>query len=270
MHENSESFLECTYSDKQTQCERHLHNAYELIYIYEGSVRINIGESCYDKGPNTAIFISKLEQHNLQIIEGYYRRSFILLTPLQLDRAIDDPKLKSVFISRPKWFCHAFDLSENAAEAQALMSAIFKENINPGWFSKSVLFDLFELFIILCYRTRKEQFPLPSKKFTRAIYDVQKFIDSHFTEDIKLEELSARFYISSSYLSHAFREWTGCSPKQYIMKSRITYAKELLITTDLNVSEVAVRSGFGDTSNFIRSFKKETSETPKHYRTNNK
>lgn len=266
MKSDKRAFLECAYSDKQIQYERHFHNAYELVYICEGTVQFKIGESCYDAGPHTALLISKLEEHNLRIIDGYYRRYYILLTPLQLDRNIKDPKLRSVFISRPKDFLHAFDLSAVSGNAEALMETIHTEYVNSEAYAQHASSNLFELFMILCYRAKKEQFPLSSKKLKNEIYEIQSYLDRHFTQKISLEDLAERFYISSSYLSRTFHEWTGSSPKQYIMKSRIAYAKELLITTNLSVSEVAIRSGFGDTSNFIRSFKKETHETPMQYR----
>lgn len=270
MDTDKKSFLECSYSDRQTPYERHFHNAYELVFICEGRVRFEIGQSCYDVGANTILFISKLEEHNLRILSGTYRRYFILLTPSQLDRLIDDPKLKSVFISRPSGFCHAFDLNIYADRVGGLLENMLLEHQHPGSFSRHASQSLFNLLMILCYRAKKEDFPLPSKRFSRAVFDIQKYIDRHFTEEINLEELSARFYISPSYLSHTFREWTGSSPKQYIMRSRIAYAKEILITTDLSVSDIAVRCGFMDVSNFIRSFKKETSQTPMQYRFNNK
>lgn len=268
MDNDIKPFVECKYSEKQIQHERHSHSLYELVYVCEGTVRFSIGDSCYDAGPHTSLFISKLEEHNLKIINGFYRRFYILLSPSQLSKIIKEPKLKSVFISRPKGFCHAFDLSGVSSQTEALMNAIYSEYLNPGAYSNNILSDLFEMFMVLCYRAKKEQFPLSSKKISDVVYDVQYYIDRHFTEKISVDELAEQFYLSPSYLSHAFREWTGNSPKQYIMKSRIAYAKELLITTDLSISDVALRSGFYDTSNFIRYFKKETNTTPLRYRHN--
>lgn len=96
--------------------------------------------------------------------------------------------------------------------------------------------------------------------------EAQAYIDAHFCEALPLKKLARRFYISPSYLSHAFRDWTGYSPKQYIMLSRLSYARELLLTTGDGVAAVAARCGFGDVNNFIRSFRQETGLTPAAYR----
>lgn len=266
MESENKVFLECTYSESQIPFERHFHNAYELIFICGGAVRFEIGEFCYNAGPNTVLFISKLEEHNLRILNGFYRRYYIILSSSQLNRLIEEPKLKSIFISRPAGFRHMFDLSQYSNEINTLFSSMVNEYEHPESFSRYALTNLFGLMTLLCYRACEDQFRLPSKKFCRAVYDIQKYIDGHFSEEINLNDLAARFYISPSYLSHAFREWTGISPKQYIMRSRLAYAKELLIKTDLPVAVIASRCGFNDVSNFIRSFRKEAYETPLQYR----
>ncbi len=76
------------------------------------------------------------------------------------------------------------------------------------------------------------------------------------------------FYLSPSYVSHAFRDRTGYSPKQYLVLCRLFYARELLLTTTQSVSQIAVRCGFGEVNNFIRTFRKHTDTTPAKYRRN--
>ena len=212
------------------------------------------------------VFISKLEEHSVQIVKGDYLRYYIQLSPDQLNGFLDDPKLKSVFISRPVGFRHCFDLSPVAPQVEELIAEIAGEFDHPSSFSRHYIAALFSQMMILCYRVRKEQFPLPPKTFGTAIFEAQKYIDSHFTQRLPIDDLARRFYISPSYLSHAFHEWTGYSPKQYIMLSRISYAKELLINEKLAVMDIAARCGFCDVNDFIRAFRKQTGVTPNLYR----
>ena len=58
----------------------------------------------------------------------------------------------------------------------------------------------------------------------------------------------------------------GYSPKQYIQLNRLSYAKELLETTSLQVSQIAVQCGFGDVNNFIRAFQEWFGMPPNHFR----
>ncbi|MDD4413763.1 MAG: AraC family transcriptional regulator [Oscillospiraceae bacterium] len=264
--ELKESLLKLNDSAQQVPYDCHFHNAYEMIFVYEGTVEFKIGGSCYQAGPNTMLFISKLEEHNMRIVNGCYRRFTLLMSPSQLEQLIDDPKLRSVFISRPPGFRHAFDLSRYADRVKELLEEMRNEYESPDCYSKQALSEMLGLLMILCYRACKEQYPFASKQYVQAVFDVQNYIDRHFTENIRIKELASRFFISVSYLAHSFREWTGSSPKEYIMRSRIAYAKELLINTDLSVAVIAGRCGFGDVSNFVRSFKKEVSQTPFGYR----
>ena len=216
------------------------------------------------------LFISKFEEHSMRIIDSPYRRYYIILNPSQLDSLIGDPNMKLIFINHSEEFNHTLDVSARVGEVNMLFEAMMKEYKNPEAYSNLALADYFRLIMILCCRIKTKQYPMPDTKIGHAIIDVQKYIDLHFTEDIRVDVLAERFFINASHLSHTFHKLTGNSPKQYIMRCRISYAKELLLNTNLSVAEIGVRCGFGDVSNFIRSFKKETSETPFRYRSMNK
>ncbi|MFR6258370.1 MAG: helix-turn-helix transcriptional regulator, partial [Anaerovoracaceae bacterium] len=104
------------------------------------------------------------------------------------------------------------------------------------------------------------------KPVQESIYQVQKYIDQNFAQDIKIKELAEKFYINFYYLSHTFKELTGYSPKQYLLLNRLTYSKELLAQTSLSVGEIAMRCGFSDANSFIRTFRRHYGTTPSQYR----
>lgn len=257
--------LSCEYSTGETPCERHFHNSYELVYVCAGRARFRLGAAEYDAKPHSLLFIGKFEEHSVKTADGY-RRYSVRVSPAQLDRLLDEPGLKAVFVSRSPRFCHCFDLTPAAERVEFLFSRMAEEYRNPSVFCDTYLSALFREMMVLCYRLCGEQFPRPSRPVGDAVFAAQKYIDLHFAQNLSLGELSQKFYVSSSYLSHAFRDWTGLSPKQYIMLSRISCAKELLVSEGLPVAETAARCGFGDVSNFIRSFKSETGVTPNTYR----
>ena len=290
-----QALLDCSYSDESATFERHFHNAHEIIYVCDGSVGLQIGGSSYTIGPETLVFIGKLEEHKLQVISEPYRRYFLQLTPAQLDHATGDPMLKSIFLSRPNGFCHSLNLSGTSipvwGNTESVFQAMLTEHRSDLPYANSTAMALLKLLLIhcyrispasfpfstkrgrkwwcfwkMCYRISPASFPFSTKRFGKPINEIQQYIDENFTKDIRLDDLATRFYISPSYLSHSFREWIGSSPKQYIVRSRIAYARELLVTTSDPVNDIALRCGFGDTSNFIRSFYKETAMTPLQYR----
>ena len=163
-------------------------------------------------------------------------------------------------------FSHCLSLGGRERDAEALLGELERESHAPEPFRDQRLAALFRLFMILCYRACKNQFPLSGEAVPDSVQRIQAYLDTNFSEPLKLEELARKFFISPSYLSHSFRKWIGCSPKQYLMLCRLSYAKRLLLTTDRSVAEISDFCGFQDTSNFIRSFKGETDTTPAEYR----
>ena len=93
-----------------------------------------------------------------------------------------------------------------------------------------------------------------------------QYIDRHYTERITLEQLAQRTHISKSYLTRRFRQFTGETVITYINRLRLHYARELLISTDRTVSEIAWDVGFESPKYFHRVFKRETGMSPAGFR----
>ena len=74
--------------------------------------------------------------------------------------------------------------------------------------------------------------------------------------------------LSTDYFSHQFKTLTGYAPVQYLNRLRIEKAKELLLTEDLSVSEVAALVGYKDPLYFSKAFKKATGSSPKMFHGN--
>lgn len=92
------------------------------------------------------------------------------------------------------------------------------------------------------------------------------YIATHFREHISLQYLSNLCYISPSYFSRLFARQTRETFPQYILNLRVAYAKQQLSTTDKSIAEIGLDSGFGDSSHFIKTFKKIEGVTPLQYR----
>lgn len=95
---------------------------------------------------------------------------------------------------------------------------------------------------------------------------VKTCVAKHYSDELSLESLAARVYMSPSYLSRVFKRETGENLSIYIQNVRIDAAKTLLRTTSLRTYEVAERVGFSDPVYFSRIFKKITGVKPKDFR----
>ena len=98
------------------------------------------------------------------------------------------------------------------------------------------------------------------------IIEAVETIRNNYSKKISIEKLAGQSHLSKYYFSRIFKDFTGQSPYEYLIFCRINESKNLLIGSDINVSEVSLMCGFEDTSNFIRYFKKFTGTTPGAFR----
>ncbi len=92
------------------------------------------------------------------------------------------------------------------------------------------------------------------------------YLQTNFTEHIETTTLASMCNLSSDRFLHVFKAHIGTSPHQYLLMLRIERAKELLLSRELSVSDVASMVGFEDAFYFSRIFKKITGFSPRDFR----
>lgn len=97
---------------------------------------------------------------------------------------------------------------------------------------------------------------------------IKKYIDQHYVEPITLQSMGEALHISPYYLSHVFKQMSGYSPVQYLLRRRIGEAQTLLITTDLSITRIAEMVGYDTQSYFNLQFTKNVGMPPNKYRQN--
>ena len=109
---------------------------------------------------------------------------------------------------------------------------------------------------------------LPEQEDERGeINDMLKYI-SNSPIDVSLEKIARKLGRSNSYVSHLFKKKTGRSLRAYCNDLKLLCAEKLLRSTDMPVTEIALESGFEDTSYFIRLFREKYGQTPYKYKKN--
>jgi AraC family transcriptional regulator len=100
---------------------------------------------------------------------------------------------------------------------------------------------------------------------SRACARAVDLIEARFAHTVTLQDLSDAAGVGPRQLCRAFREGTGMSPHQYLLRCRIEHAKHL-IGRGLALTEVALSSGFADQSQLTRTFVRHVGTTPGRYR----
>ncbi|MBR7927575.1 helix-turn-helix transcriptional regulator [Aerococcaceae bacterium zg-ZUI334] len=104
------------------------------------------------------------------------------------------------------------------------------------------------------------------KDYNPIISNITEFLMFHYSEEISLTALANKFNVSDSYLSKLFIKETGETIKQYIAKLRCKKAADLLIETNMKISQISEFVGYLDNNYFIKVFKKLYNQTPSEYR----
>ena len=100
----------------------------------------------------------------------------------------------------------------------------------------------------------------------KAIRQVKAIIHASLDKELSLSYLAEMLYMHPKYLSVLFKKETGQNLSEYVTKSRIEKAKQLLQETNLKIMEIADLCGFHNTRYFMTVFKQQTGQTPTAFR----
>ena len=244
----------------------HVHNCYEIIYLRQGTLKVQINTLHYETTGPSLIFLSKLEHHSLQVVSSTYERYWLCISPSAAGNLIHNYTLLSLLSNRPAEFCHILDASSFSQEADRIFSACVGEfGSNLPYSAEKQAALLSELLVLIC-STKPPLFAAENNKSISVIWRIQCHLEQHYEEKITLSSLAAEYHISASYLSHLFKRITGYTILQYLTMYRLSVARKLLCETDLSVTEVVYATGFSDCSNFSRLFRRELGCSPLEYK----
>ncbi|MGU3472349.1 helix-turn-helix domain-containing protein [Paenibacillus sp. D51F] len=98
------------------------------------------------------------------------------------------------------------------------------------------------------------------------IAEMISYIDGHLEEDLSLQTLASRFFLSREHVSRRFRQETGNTLSDYVEKLRMDKASRLLLGSSLKIAEISSQVGYSDEKYFSKVFKKHSGCSPGQYR----
>jgi AraC-like DNA-binding protein len=113
---------------------------------------------------------------------------------------------------------------------------------------------------------RKLTRPTLSARDRRRAVAAAMWIDERSHEDINLETVADQVGLSSFHFLRQFANALGVTPHQYLVRSRLRRAARLLADDDCSITDIAIDVGFGDLSNFVRTFHRAAGVSPRHFR----
>lgn len=254
----------------------HVHQTVEFLMVLEGTLEIreayqtqilNDGD-IHIFNPPDLHSITGLSQTNcvltLYADLSYLTEQYPAIKNISFLCDCDNQKGSSIELLRRSLADIYFHFNDNQYTDPALLTEDLDRLVN-------LLLDSFQLFRWLPDGRDHYFYGCPQEFHINAFHAerirrVQEYIYSHYAENITLSGLAQHEYLSTYYLSHFIRQATGLSFQQWLSAVRAEAAEKLLVSTDKNISDIALEVGFASTKYLISHFKKWYGTTPSKYR----
>ena len=251
---------------------------YRLYYIENGRGRVYINNVVYDLLPGQLFLIPKFAFHSYEcddFMDHYYICFFDdlngvpgVLNPLQLNlqpeaapmdfslikRYLELNPYKSLQVVDPQSYDNTKSLYENRTEKNLSQLSHTIE-------SHGILLQLFSRFI-----TEASMSQLHGSNSYIKLDEVIQYIHKNLDKRITVIELSERMCLTPDHFSKVFKKIIGVPPCEYIQMKRIERAQAMLISSKLNIMQIAECVGIYNPAQFTRLFSKLTQCSPREYR----
>lgn len=240
---------------------RHWHTGIEILYFSGGESKLWVNGNKITIKDEGIVLVNSNEPHQMIYYDAEQPRGCTITISYeymkQLYRNLDQCYFvldeNHPFYERLKW------------NMKELLSVYQRRERNEFYYIK--LNNIInEIIYLLFTEFRVENGVLDTRKYAKRYRDIIQYIEEHYKENLKMEQLADKFGFSKEYFSRSFKKYMNVNFRQYLTQRRLIEAESLLKTTDWQIEEIALESGFADAKAFYTAFKKEFQMTPSAYR----
>ena len=248
----------------EAKVDYHYHEFYKLLFFVSGQGEYFVEGKRYSLVPGDVVLIGKHCVHRPEFEPNISCERIILyISPEFLERESSAScKLTDSF---SKEYDHV--LRPNDKIRQTLFSVVsnIEQELSSNRYGNEIASTgmLLRLLVEIARSMfRKEvQKPSPMLPKSRRMLDIMHYLDAHLTEELNIDTLAEKFYISRFHMMRRFREETGTTIHSYISDHRLMFARDL-ISQGIPSTEACFQCGFGSYSSFSRAYGKFFGTTP--------
>lgn len=251
----------------------HVHDWYELVYVYCGQGTFFIDHTFYEKRAGDWFVIPGNTIHrSFPLMEDPVTSTAIFFSPLLIQQAS---------LGEPFSYLHLFETAKKqkayrieipTSESLALQHMM--EEMHAEWTAQhagrrhAIVLLLHRILLRLnrCVRDGGRAAGSDIPVGPVWMKEILRTIDENPGGELGLSALARLAAVTPAHFSRVFKGLTGMNLTEYVAAKRIIRAKELLLSSDRNVSAIAAECGFESLPHFHRTFKKITGATPAAYK----
>ncbi|WP_169834392.1 AraC family transcriptional regulator [Paenibacillus donghaensis] len=262
------------YTDDHYKGYYHWHQCCEIMLIHAGTGNVVVNQQMYDIRRGMLFFFQPYQLHRIYSEvspDRPFKRSIFYIDPHVAEKLLTGfARSKTMFSSlwQGKDTLGAFDLQDQAAVMEWVLDTYQQSSRSPEEDTESITLLLLQLLSCIGdgHRNLLQRSELRPLRYSETI---MHWIEDHYHEEVKLDQLAEETHLSKSYVSRIFHQETGSRLVDYLTARRIKQACRLLSTTDLSVEQIGIAVGFPNASYFNQLFKKVLGTTPLKYRKSN-
>ena len=234
----------------------HVHEWYEIIYFLEVDAKYIIEGKFFSLKPGDVIVIRRNQMHRVFHNSSKRYRRFIFSVHSEFFETCGCKEYEADFLCAKNNKIDAAIVQASGLQDAFLRAQKYSNNFTD-WDSLIARTIMIEILYLMNQVTTFSE----GRTINKQLTDVINYISENFTQNITLDELVERFFISKYHLCRSFTKATGLTVYQYITKKRLLYAKEL-VAEGKHIGEAASLSGFNTYSSFYRAYIKEYGVPP--------
>lgn len=257
-------------SDGHFGNELHYHDHYEIFFSLSGNLRYTIEGQSFNLEVGSMLIIPPYEFHRLdEQMDGHAERIGLRFDAKILNElSVENCDLSMCFDKYSPKFKYLLQLSESQKrELYYLLQGLINEQDNQAFGKALAAKSLLTQFLIILNRTAIENEDIvdySDDPFSHLVRQVLDYMELHYSEDISLEQLENKFFVSRHKITQQFTKLVGYPPYRYLLNLRLRNAQRLLKKGE-NPQQVATNCGFTDYSNFYRRFKTSYGCSPRKF-----
>lgn len=254
LRENYRLFHSWDRSD--TDFQTHCHDFHKVVFCLKGRVEYGVEGVTYSLAPWDLLVIPEHQIHRSRFDSAQTYERMILWINDSFLRAFPEEVLRDVFrapqsvqfLLRPKGETR-FSLLEKLRALEECQKADY-----PG---HALMADAYLVqFLILLRNLQREELPeADGVRSDTRLTELLFYINHHLSDELSVEALAKRFFLSPSYLMHQFKAHTGLTVHQYVLQKRLIRAQQGILS-GASVVQSAQEAGFGEYSTFLRAFRR--------------
>lgn len=248
----------------------HAHQPFELLCVLDGATAYELrdGNTIELTGGQFVVLPPRAVHRGLHNVRMPAKLCGVIFDPCRPSAARHTPFTRSDLRWIARHFqAHSLTVCRIGGELQRLVTALNQQITQFDERTEEAALSSLRLLVCAVILEAARQLTTAKTPPSQdAVAVATSYLQEHFHEPVMMNDLAHRAGCSRARLFALFKQQTGLTPNDYLLRLRVDKARQLLTTTSRSVTEIAFEVGFASSQYFSRVFRKYTGQMPSEYR----